>query len=62
MTLMSLLVAVIVICLLFWAIQTLTAAFGVPPQVKAVLMVLLVVLVVIWLIGGLDGIAPLRLR
>ena len=63
MTLLGLLVAVIVICLVFWCVQQLTAAFGVPNQVRVVSLVLPVVAVILWLLGG-SGVlnAPIRLR
>lgn len=63
MSLLGLLVAVIVIGLIFWCLQQLTAAFGVPQPVRTVIMVLFVVIVIIWLLGGLTGLSvPLRLR
>lgn len=63
MTLLGLLVAVIVICLVFWCVQQLTTAFGVPNQVRVVILVLLVVAVIIWLLGGLGVLdVPIRLR
>lgn len=63
MTLLGLLVALIVVCLVFWCVQQLTAAFNVPQPVRTVILVLLVVIVIVWLIGGLDGsLGSLRLR
>lgn len=63
MTLLGLLVAVIVIALAFWAVQTICAAFNIPPQIRAVVLVLMVVIVVLWLLGGLTGLSvPIRLR
>lgn len=45
----DLLVLVIVLILLFWAIRTLAAAFGLPSQLVAVLNVVLTVLGVLWI-------------
>lgn len=58
MTLLGLLVVVIIFCLLFWAIQQLTAVFNVPPQIRTVIVVLLVVIIVLWLVTGLTGHGP----
>lgn len=63
MPLLSLLLLVLILCVLYWAIHRLTAAFGLSPQVVAVLDVLLVVLLVLSLVGWLwPGVVPLRLR
>lgn len=63
MTLLSLLVAVIVICLVCWCIQQLTAAFNVPAQIRAVLLVLVVIFAILWLLGGIGILdTPIRLR
>ncbi len=65
MTLIGLLVMLVIVCLLFWAVRTLMAAFGVPAQIQTVVHVLFVVIVVLWLLGQL-GVLPagpvLRLR
>lgn len=60
----SILVVVLVACLLFWAVRTLLAAFGAPPQIQTVVLVLFVVIVCLWLLQafGLAGALPLRLR
>lgn len=65
MSLIGLIVFLIVIGLLFWVVRTLSAAFGLPPQVTQVLYVVLVVIVVLYLLSafGLTSGGPeLRLR
>ena len=61
MTLVGLLVIVIILCLLFWAVQYLTAAFNLPQQVRAVILVIMVVIAVLWLLSALTGHVTLRL-
>lgn len=58
MTLVGLLIVVIILCLCFWAVQTLTTAFAVPQQVRAVILVLMVVIVVLWLLSSLGHGGP----
>lgn len=58
MPLVNLLVIVIVLCLVFWAVNYLTAAFGLDARVKAVIVVLMVVIAVLWLLGALTGNVP----
>lgn len=63
MTLMSVLVALIVIGVLFWAIGQLSAAFGIPAPIQTVIQVLLVVLVLIWILQAFGlhaGLPSLR--
>jgi hypothetical protein len=63
MTLIGLIVAVLLLCLAIWAVQTLAAAFNLPPQIRAVLLVLIVVVAVLWLLGTTVGMGPvIRLR
>jgi uncharacterized membrane protein YwzB len=60
MNLIALLVAVIVICLVFWAIKSIMAAFATPPQIQTVVTVIFVLIVVLWLVGqGLLGGGPI---
>ena len=64
MTLLGLLAIVIVICLAFWAITKLMAAFGVGDPIATVVKVIFVVLVILWLRSAF-GLAPglnVRLR
>lgn len=50
MNLLSLIVALVVIGLVFWVIQMLSGAFGIPPPIVTVIYVLFVVLVIVWLL------------
>jgi hypothetical protein len=54
MDLISLVVMVIVACLLFWAVRTLLAAFGVGDPIASVVYVLMVLIFVLWLLGALG--------
>lgn len=64
MSLVGILVALVVICLLFWAINAILGAFGVGEPIATVVKVVFVVLVVLWLVSALGfGVGPsLRLR
>jgi len=65
MTILSLLVWLIVICLLFWAVRAICAAFSVPAQIAQVIQVLMVVICVLWLLtatGLLSGGPVLQLN
>lgn len=64
MSLVGILVALVVICLLFWAINAMLGAFGVGEPIATVVKVVFVVLVVLWLVSALGfGVGPsLRLR
>ena len=64
MPLVSFVVALLVVALLFWAIQQLLVAFGIGEPVRTVVLVIFVLLVVLWLLG-VVGVLPdpwLRLR
>lgn len=52
---LSLVVGLVVICLLWWAINRLMAAFGITNPISTVVQVVFVVLVVLWLIGFISG-------
>ena len=63
MTLLGLLIVLIVLCLCFWVVQQLTAAFSVPETVRTVILVIMVVIVIVWLLSTLGVTGPLlRLR
>jgi hypothetical protein len=47
--------------LIFWAVNKLSAAFGIPEPIKAVIIVILVIIVVLLLLGLLTGAVPMRL-
>ena len=58
----TLLVSLVVICLLWWAVTRILAAFGVGDPIATVVKVVFVILVVFWLLSAV-GVAPsLRLR
>lgn len=61
MSLLSLVLAVLVLCVAVWAIQQLASAFGLPDQIRVVILVLIVVLFVIWIVGAFSGTPLLRL-
>ncbi len=65
MSIITLLVALILIGLLFWASRAIGAAFSIPAPIMTVIQVFLVVIVVLWLLQafGLMTAGPvLRLR
>ena len=64
MNLISLLVGLIVICLLYWAVVRILAAFGIGEPIATVVQVILVLIVVFWLLGqfGVIGRVPLGLH
>lgn len=64
MSILGLLVALVVICLLWWGITRILAAFGVGDPIATVVKVLFVILVVLWLLNafGIVGGPMLRLR
>lgn len=65
MSLISLLVAIVIICALVWAVRALMAAFGIGNPIATVVNVILVVLVLYWLLGQLGALGSgpvLRLR
>jgi hypothetical protein len=63
MTIIGLLVVLIVIGLVWWAINALLGAFGIGNPIATVVKVLFVVIVILWLISALGygtGIPRLR--
>lgn len=63
MDIISLVVALIVVRLVFWAVSQLGAAFGIPAPIITVITVLLVIIVVLYFVQALQSGAPLlRLR
>ena len=64
MTILGLLAAVVILCLVYWCVTRLMAAFGVGDPIATVVRVILVVLVILWLLSAF-GLAPglnVRLR
>ncbi len=63
MSLIAILVALVVICLLFWAVNAILRAFGVGDPIATVVKVVFVVIVVLWLVSALGYGGPvMRLR
>jgi hypothetical protein len=54
LSIVALLVAVLVACLVYWAPTRIMAAFGVGDPIRTVVIVVLVVLLCIWLLGMLG--------
>ena len=51
MSLIGLLVALIVACVVVWAAKAIMAAFGVGDPIRTVVIVVIVLIVVLWLAG-----------
>jgi len=65
MSLISLVIALIIICVVYWAIRQILAAFGIGPPIATVVQVLYVLIVVLWLVqtlGLVSGGPIVRLR
>ncbi len=62
MPVLSVLVAVIVFGLFYWAVHRIAGACGLPAPIVAVLDVLIVVVAVWYLLGLFGVVAPVRLR
>jgi hypothetical protein len=63
MSIIGLLVALVIVCLLFWAVNAVLGAFGVGDPIATIVKVVFVVIVVLWLISALGygtGIPRLR--
>lgn len=61
MSLIAILVALIIICLLYWGVMRIMAAFGVGDPIATVVQVVFIILIVLWLIGAFYGGTSLRL-
>lgn len=57
MSILSILLALIVIGVLFWAVRALSGAFGIPAPIVVVIQVILVILCLFWILGAL-GVGP----
>jgi hypothetical protein len=63
MSILGLLVALIIIGLLFWAVNAILRAFGVGDPIATLVRVVLVVLIVLWLVSTVFGVGPaIRIR
>ena len=55
MSLVAIVVALVVICLLWWAVTSILSAFGVGDPIATVVKVVFVVLMVLWLVSSFLG-------
>jgi hypothetical protein len=55
MSLVTLLLTLVVVCLFFWAARAILAAFSIGDPIATVVYVVLVLIVILWLIGQLGG-------
>ena len=55
MDLLGLLVLLIIIGVVFWAVRTLSGAFGIPQPIVTVIYVVLVIIVLVYLLQLLGG-------
>lgn len=62
MNILTLLVAVVVICLIWWAVTRILAAFGVGDPIATLVKVVFVILVVFWLLSSFGLVPAIRLR
>jgi len=61
MSLLSLLVAILLVAVVVWAVKTLVPALGIPEPIATVIYVIVVVLVVFWFLGVLGVPSGIRL-
>jgi hypothetical protein len=62
MSILGILIAVLVLCVIVWAARALMAAFGVGDPIRTVVMVVLVLICLFWILGALGVDSPIRLR
>jgi len=64
MSLVSLLVALLLLCVIIWAARSLLAAFSIGDPIRTVVYVVIVLLVVLWVVQSLGvlGGSSLRIR
>ena len=67
MTIVSLLVALLIFCIVLWAARALMAAFGIGDPIATVVYVLLVLIFLLWVlgalgVGGLGSFGAIRVR
>lgn len=58
MSLISLLVALVIICLVFWAVNAILRAFAIGDPIATLVKVVLVVIVVLWVVSTFFGVGP----
>ena len=61
MSLVTILLALLLVCLLLWAARALLAAFAIEDPIRTVIYVIIVVLIVLWLISGASTGGAVRL-
>ena len=61
MSLIGFVIGLLIIGLLWWAVNRLLAVFGIGDPIRTVVLVVFVVLVVLWLIGAVAGV-PAHVR
>jgi uncharacterized membrane protein YwzB len=64
MSVIGILVALVVLCLLWWAVTSLLAGFGVGDPIATVVKVFFVIVAILWLLSafGLGPVGSVRLR
>lgn len=62
MSLIGLLIAVVIVCLAYWAVNAILRAFGVGDPIATIVRVVFVVLVILWIVGQLGYGPALRVR
>lgn len=55
MSIVGLLIALMLVCLVVWAARRILAAFGIGEPISTLVYVAIVVLVVLWLLGQVGG-------
>lgn len=61
MSLIGLLIAVLVVCVVLWAVQRLLTAFGIGDPIRTVIFVVVVLIALLWALGVLGGGPMIRL-
>lgn len=62
MTLVGLLVALVIVCLVYWAVVSVLSAFGVGDPIATIVKVIFAIIVVLWLLSSFVGLPGGSLR
>lgn len=63
MSLIGLLIALVIACLVFWSVNAILGAFKIGDPIATVVKVAFVIVVVLWLVSAVFGVGPgIRLR
>jgi hypothetical protein len=62
MSLIGLLIAVLLACVVIWLVRLLLSAFKVPDPINTVIFVVVVIVILLWFLGGLAPIRPIIIR